>query len=85
MTSYSILPSECKQPGELFEIHRIGFRGNKKHTKRLATNPHIVCNIHLDKPVYLIPKQNFFRYFDAGLEHMAARPRGNGTNFDWLR
>ena len=22
---------------------------------------------------------------DAGLEHMAARSRGNGTNFDWLR
>ena len=24
-------------------------------------------------------------YFDAGLEHMATRPHGNGTNFDWLR
>ena len=33
----------------------------------------------------LLTKQNFFRCFDAGLEHMAARSRGNGTNFDWLR
>ena len=33
----------------------------------------------------LLTKQNFFWYLDAGLEHMAARPRGNGTNFDWLR
>ena len=30
-------------------------------------------------------KQNFFWCFDAVLEHMAARSRGNGTNFDWLR
>ena len=22
--------------------------------------------------------------FDAGLEHLAARSHGNGTNFDWL-
>ena len=34
---------------------------------------------------YLLTKQNFFRYFDAGLEHMPTWPRGNGTNFDWLR
>ena len=33
----------------------------------------------------LLTKQNFFCYFDAGLEHMAARSRGKGTNFDWLR
>ena len=33
----------------------------------------------------LLTKQNFFWCFDAGLEHMAARSRGNGTNFDWLR
>ena len=35
--------------------------------------------------VCLLTKQNFFWCFDAGLEHMAARSRGNGTNFDWLR
>ena len=33
----------------------------------------------------LLTKKNFFWCFDAGLEHMAARSRGNGTNFDWLR
>ena len=33
----------------------------------------------------LLTKQNFFWCFDAGLEHMAARSRGNGTDFDWLR
>ena len=33
----------------------------------------------------MLTKQNFFLYFDAGLKHMAARSRGNGTNFDWLR
>ena len=33
----------------------------------------------------LLTKQNFFWCFDAGLEHMAARSRGNGANFDWLR
>ena len=33
----------------------------------------------------MVTKQNFFWCFDAGLEHMAARSRGNGTNFDWLR
>ena len=33
----------------------------------------------------LLTKQYFFWCFDAGLEHMAARSRGNGTNFDWLR
>ena len=33
----------------------------------------------------MLTKQNFFRCFDAGLEHMAARSRGNGTNFDRLR
>ena len=34
----------------------------------------------------LLIKQSFkFWCFDAGLEHMAARSRGNGTNFDWLR
>ena len=33
----------------------------------------------------LLTKQNFFWCFDAGLEHMAVRSRGNGTNFDWLR
>ena len=32
----------------------------------------------------LLTKQYFFWCFDAGLEHMAARPL-NGTNFDWLR
>ena len=29
-------------------------------------------------------KHNFFWYFDAGLEHMAVRSRGNGMFFDWL-
>ena len=33
----------------------------------------------------LLAKQNLFWCFDAGLEHMAARSRGNGTNFDRLR
>ena len=33
----------------------------------------------------LLPKQNFFCCFDAGLEHMATRSRGDGTNFDWRR
>ena len=33
----------------------------------------------------LLTKQNFFWCFDAGLEHMASRSRGNGPNFDWLR
>ena len=33
----------------------------------------------------LLTKQNFFWCFDAGLKHMAARSRGNGTNFHWLR
>ena len=33
----------------------------------------------------LLTKQNFFWYFDAGLEHLAARPRCNGTYFDLLR
>ena len=33
----------------------------------------------------LLTKQSFFWCFDAGLEHMAAGSRGNGTNFDWLR
>ena len=27
----------------------------------------------------------FLLLSDAGLEHMAALSRGNGTNFDWLR
>ena len=35
--------------------------------------------------VCLLTKQNFFWCFDAGLEHMAARSRFIGTNFDWLR
>ena len=34
---------------------------------------------------WALTKQIFFWCFDAGLEHMAARSRGNGTNFDWLR
>ena len=33
----------------------------------------------------LLTKQNLFLCDDAGLEHMAAWSRGNGTNFDWLR
>ena len=33
----------------------------------------------------LLTKQNLSWCFDAGLEHMAARSRGNGTNFNWLR
>ena len=33
----------------------------------------------------LLTKQNFFWCFDVGLEHMAARSRGNGTHFDRLR
>ena len=34
---------------------------------------------------FFLTKQNFFWCIDAGLEHMAARSPGNGTNFDWLR
>ena len=30
-------------------------------------------------------KTEFIWYFDAGLKHLAALSRGNGTNFDWLR
>ena len=48
----------------------------------LTTNPHFVCNIY--KPVCLQNRISFC-CFDAGLEHMAARSRGNGTNFDRLR
>ena len=33
----------------------------------------------------LLTKQSFFWCFDAGLKHMAARSRGNGTNFHWMR
>ena len=33
----------------------------------------------------LLTKQNIFLCFDAGFEHMTARSRGNGTNYDWLR
>ena len=32
-----------------------------------------------------LTKLNLFWCFDADLEHMATRSRGNGTNFDWLR
>ena len=46
----------------------------------LTTNPHFVCNIY--KPP---TKQNFFWCFDIDLKHMAARSRGNRSNFDWLR
>ena len=34
---------------------------------------------------FFLTKQYFFWCYDAGLEHMAARSRGNGTNLDWLR
>ena len=65
----------------LIEKHKIGFRGNNKRTSGfkwpLTTNPHFVCNIH--KPVCLQNRISF------GLEHMAARSRGNETHFDWLR
>ena len=37
------------------------------------------------KQACLLTKQNFFWCFDAGLEHMATRSRGNGTNFGWLK
>ena len=30
-------------------------------------------------------KTEFIWYFDADLKHMAAWPRGNGTNIDWPR
>ena len=33
----------------------------------------------------LLTKQNFLWCFDAGLEHMAARSRGNRTYLDRLR
>ena len=33
----------------------------------------------------LLTKQNFLLYIDAGLKHMATRPRGNGMNIDLLR
>ena len=35
------------------------------------------------KQACLPTKQNFFSCFDACLEHMATRSRGNGTNFGW--
>ena len=37
------------------------------------------------KQACLRTKQNLFWCFDAGLEHKAARSRGSGRNFDWLR
>ena len=30
-------------------------------------------------------KTEFLLVFNAGLEHMAAWSRGNGTNFNWLK
>ena len=33
----------------------------------------------------LLTNHNFLWCFDAGLEHIAAQSRGNGTNLDWLR
>ena len=30
-------------------------------------------------------KTEYLLAFDAGLQHMAARPGGNGRFFDWLR
>ena len=36
-------------------------------------------------PACLLTKQNFFWCFDNGLEHMVARSRGYGTNFNWPR
>ena len=32
----------------------------------------------------LLTKQNLLLYFDARLQHMASRPRGNGSYVDWL-
>ena len=32
----------------------------------------------------MLTKQIFIWYFDAGLGHMAAHPRGNGSVLNWL-
>ena len=69
VVTYPMLTSEGKQPWVLFEIHKIDFRMQ-------CIQVHFVC---------LLSKQKLLWYLDLGLEHMAARPRGNGTNVDWLR
>ena len=70
----------------LFEKHKIEFRGNNKHTMRLSVAPYNQSSLRMHYiQACLLTKQNLFWCFDAGLEHMAARSRGNGTNFDWLR
>ena len=71
----------------MFEIHKVGFRGNKNIQNGaqwpLTTNPHFICNIHCIQDC-MLTKQKLFWYFDAGLEHRAAHSRGNGKLFDWL-
>ena len=81
-----ILTSEYKQPRVLFEKHKIGFRVNKKHIKRLYVAPNNLSLLRIQyicvliyKPVYL---QNIISF---GIEQVAAQPRRNGTTFDWLR
>ena len=51
----------------------------------LTTNPHFVCNIY--KPVCLQNRISFgvLMLASSTAMHMAARSRGNGANFDWLR
>ena len=65
----------------VFEV-TINIHVQSAYKRPLTTNPHFVSNIY--KPVCL-QNRFFFWCFDAGLEHMSARSRGNGTNFDWLR
>ena len=44
----------------------------------------IITSYAIYTRLYAYTKQNFCWYFDAGLEHMAAHPPGNGRFFDWL-
>ena len=74
-----ILPSECKQPWVLFEIHT---KMSNKKTYRMALNaPYNYSSLRIQ---YIHTKQIIFGNIDAGLEHMAARPRGNGRFLDRL-
>ena len=83
---YSILTSAYKQPCVLFENHKIGFEVtiNIQSGAKWPLTTIVLALYAIYIKACLLTKQNFFWCFDAGLEHMATRSRGNGTNFDWL-
>ena len=85
--TYPILTSECNQEWWCLKIHKIGFRG-KKNIQNGAKCP--LQRILHSHTIYtlqacLLITQNFLLYFDAGVEHVATRSRGNGANINWLR